>query len=140
MLKNKIYLDTNIVADMIDSSREGHDSSIAFLKESVTENYILCVSEDMLSTLYYISKNKRATLDFFKNIIFMDWKIVSFGKEVIEHAVSLSLEKELDLEDIFQCLCAKKSECKTLITNDNEFYDCGITIVTTEKFLIQGLC
>ncbi len=138
MLKNKIYLDTNIVADMIDPSRKGHQSSIEFLRESVIRNHTICISEDMLSTLYYISKNKGATLNFFKNIIFIDWQVLSFGQKVAMRATNISLEQELDLEDILQCLCAKENECEILITNDSTFYDCGVKIMTSEEFLVKG--
>lgn len=135
MVKNKIYLDTNIVADMIDPSRRGHKSSVEFLKESIVKHYTICISEDMLSTLYYISKNKTATLNFFKNIIMIDWQVLPFGKDVIAEGIDLSLENDLDLEDILQCLCAKKSGCETLITNDKVFYDCGVSIYGMADFI-----
>ncbi|MEA3384144.1 MAG: hypothetical protein U9Q20_05655 [Campylobacterota bacterium] len=48
----KIYLDTNIVADIIDSSRTGHDISLELLEFLVLNGYEICISEDMLSTLY----------------------------------------------------------------------------------------
>jgi len=47
----------------------------------------------------------------------------------------MSLEKDLDLEDVLQCLCAKENGCDVFITNDRKFYDCGINIMTTEAFL-----
>ena len=135
MVKNKIYLDTNIVADMIDPSRKGHKSSIEFLKESIIKKYTICISEDMLSTLYYISKNKTATLNFFKNIIMIDWQVLSFGKDVVAEGIELSLKNDLDLEDILQCLCAKENGCEILITNDNQFYECGVPICIMAEFL-----
>lgn len=135
MQKNKIYLDTNIVADMIDKSRQNHKSSVTLLKKAITHNYTVCISEDMLSTLYYISKNKRVTLEFFKNIIFIDWQILSFGKDIIESATDISFENDHDLEDILQCLCAKENGCFALITNESKFYDCGLKVCTADVFL-----
>ncbi len=135
MSSNKIFLDTNIVADIIDSSRKGHILALEFLKKSIINDFRLYISEDMISTLYYISKDKKATLDFIKNIVFIDWGILSFGKEIIKSAIDISLEKNLDLEDILQCLCAKENYCDYLITNDKKFYDCGLKIKTLEDFL-----
>ena len=80
MTQIKIFLDTNIVADMIDSSRNNHFLALDFLKKSIINDYKLYISEDMISTLYYISKDKISTLDFIKNIVLIDWEIVSFGK------------------------------------------------------------
>jgi predicted nucleic acid-binding protein len=135
MTQIKIFLDTNIVADMIDSSRNNHLLALDFLKKSIINDYKLYISEDMISTLYCISKDKISTLDFIKNIVLIDWEIVSFGKKIINNAIDISLKKNLDLEDILQCLCAKENNCKFLITNDKKFYDCGLEIRNLKEFL-----
>jgi predicted nucleic acid-binding protein len=93
------------------------------------------ISEDMLSTLFYIQKDKRKTLEFFK-VIYKRWVISSFGKDVIKKAIDLSFENSLDLEDVLQCLCAKENGCDVLITNDKKFYDCDIKIMTIKEFLL----
>ena len=135
MGKSSVYLDTNIVADMIDGERLYHPLSLELLKKLMLEEYEVFISEDMLSTLYYISKDKQATLEFFENIIYVDWLVVPFGIELIKEATHISLKEDVDLEDTLQCLCAKKSGCDTLITIDKKFVDCGIAIVNYEEFL-----
>ena len=42
-------------------------------------------------------------------------------KEVIKSGIELAIEKNIDLEDILQCLCAKENGCGYLITNDKNF-------------------
>ena len=135
MEKSSIYLDTNIVADMIDGGRANHGLSLELLKKLMLEDYDIFISEDMLSTLYYISNDKRATLEFFENIIYVDWQIVPFGMDIIKEATHLSLTSGLDLEDTLQCLCAKNNECMILVTNDKKFVGCGIDVVGYERFL-----
>jgi len=135
MRNNKIYLDTNIVADMIDASREGHEKSLVLLKVLIDKNYHISISEDMLTTLYYISKDKMATLLFFKNIIFIDWEVLSFGLETLKKSTNQSLSNKLDLEDTLQCLCAKEHGCAYVITNDKKFCDCGLEICSVDAFL-----
>jgi predicted nucleic acid-binding protein len=135
MVISKIFFDTNVVLDIIDSTRLGHDNAIKLWKKLLMKDYLIFISEDMLSTIFYINKiDKISTLEFFQ-LILKRWQIVPFGKGVIENAINLSLEKNLDLEDTLQCLCAKENGCEVLITNDKKFYDCGISIYTTEKFL-----
>jgi len=134
-VKNKIFLDTNIVADIIDSSRKSHIKSMELLKKLILTNCDIHISEDMLSTLYYISKDKISTLEFFQNVVYIDWKVLSFGEVVIKKATKIALEKNLDLEDLLQCLCAKENQCNILITNDKKFYECGITIMTVDEYL-----
>lgn len=134
MEAKKIYLDINIVADIIDSSRQNHGRALQLLKNLILNNSEVCISEDMLSTLYYILKDKTKTLNFFKEVVFVDWHVLVFGKKVIQDAVDLSLEKNLDLEDALQCLCAKENECDAFITNDKKFYDCGVNVMSNEEF------
>jgi predicted nucleic acid-binding protein len=132
---NKIYLDTNVVADIIDATRKNHAISLKILEYLVIKKYEICISEDMITTLYYILKDKKQTLECFENLIFLDWKILSFGLDTIKKASNLSLEKNIDLEDALQCLCAKENACHTLLTNDKKFYDCGIEILSSIEFL-----
>lgn len=135
MEKSSVYLDTNIVVDMIDGGRANHGLSLALLKKLMLEDYDIFISEDMLSTLYYISNDKRATLEFFENIIYVDWQVVPFGMDVIKEATHLSLNEGVDLEDTLQCLCAKNNKCMILVTNDKKFVGCGIDVVGYERSL-----
>ena len=138
MHQNKIFLDTNIVIDIIDISRPNHNNLLVLLKQLMLSDFEICISEDMITTLYYISKDKKTTLEFLKNVVFVDWTILVFGKTVLEKAVELSLEKDLDIEDVVQCLCAKENNCDVFITNDKIFHDCGMKIMSSEEFnLVQ---
>ena len=136
-MKNKVYLDTNIVADMIDSSRANHLQSLGLLEVLVMRDDEICISEDMLSTLYYIAKDKLHTLAFLQNVVLVDWCILSFGELVVGKAMELAIEKSLDLEDILQCLCARENGCTVVVTHDKKFYDCSVSIVTVDEFLDQ---
>ncbi len=137
MVTNKIFFDTNIVVDIIDSNRSNHTKAVLLWESLVVKDYKIFISEDILSTIFYINKNnKENTLEFFK-LILKRWQIVSFGKEVLADAIGLSLEKNLDLEDLLQCLCAKENNCDIFLTNDKKFYDCDVKIMTTEEFLIK---
>ena len=130
----KIFFDANVVLDMVDINRVEYSVANKLVKKVILSGYDILISEDMLSTIYYINKDKTATLNFFK-IIQDDWNIVSFSKEIIKDAIDISLEQNLDLEDVLQCLCAKNNNCDVLITNDKKFYDCGIKIMNTKEFL-----
>ena len=132
-MANRIFLDTNIVADFIDSDRPYYHDSITFYQTMMLQNAQFCISEDMITTLYYISKDKEATLAFLQNVVFVDWEILTFGKELLNEAVQHSIEKQKDLEDMLQCLCAKANGCDMFVTNDKNFYDCDIEIINTHS-------
>jgi len=134
MINKSVFLDTNIVIDIISSTRKGHKQALQLISYLLMNDYEIVISEDMLTTLFYISSHKQKTLLFIKEIILVDWKIVSFGRDIVKKAIDLSLKKGLDLEDVLQCLCAKENGCEILITQDKSFYDCGLSISTVEEF------
>jgi len=132
---NRVFLDTNIVADIIDKSRTNHNLAMESLERLIDNESTICISEDMITTLFYISKEKKWTLEFFKNVVFIDWEILNFSKNILIEAVEIALGGEFDLEDILQSLCAKYNECEVIITNDKKFYNCNIDVVNVHEYL-----
>ncbi len=130
---NSIFLDTNIVLDMIENQRSHHDNAKALYRYIVENDYEIYISEDMLTTIYYIASDKKAVLAFLQ-MIEDEWQIVPYGKETINKALSFSMENATDLEDTLQCLCAKSYGCRYVITNDKNFVKCGIDVVDYESF------
>ncbi len=131
---NSVFFDTNIVLDIIDTNRDRHEVALEVWESLVADSADIFISEDMLSTIFYLNEDKRFALEFFQ-FIQTRWQIVAFGEKVIKDAVNLTLGNSLDLEDVLQCLCAKENGCDILITDDKKFYDCGIKIMTIKEFL-----
>ena len=136
MENKKVFFDANILLDIIIRERKGNLNAKKLWKYLILNNMDIVISEDILTNVFYISKNKNDTLTFLE-IVQNRWEIIPFGKEVISHAIALSLKNNLDLEDVLQCLCAKENGCQVLITHDKKFYDCGLEIMTTKAFLSQ---
>jgi len=133
-MNKKVFLDTNIILDLLDIKRENHISVQKLIEYLVLNGYSIIISEDMLSTIFYINKDNQKTLKFFKTIL-DKWEIVPFQLPLIEKAIDLSLENSLDFEDILQCLSTKDNGCEVLITEDRGFFNCGIKILNTKEFL-----
>jgi len=133
----KIFLDTNIVLDFLDKKRPLHLQSKELISMLTIEDYDIYISEDMLSTIFYISKDKEKVLLFFETII-KKWSVVPYGVALISEAVELCKEnKGQDLEDTLQCLCAKEHDCTYIVTSDEGFVDCGIEVVNYNSMLIE---
>ena len=133
-MENKsIFLDTNIIIDFLDNKRAQHKFALKLIEKLIVEDYEIFISEDMLSTIYYLVKDKERVLNFFKDIS-SEWNIVPFGDDVIAKAIELSLESKKDFEDILQCLVAKKYNAIFIVTNDKKFTNCGVNIVDYEYF------
>ncbi|CAA6822611.1 MAG: PIN domain-containing protein [uncultured Sulfurovum sp.] len=133
-MKN-IFLDTNIILDFLDKKRPLHLQSKALITKLITEDYNIFISEDMLSTIFYISKDKEKVLLFFETII-AKWSVVPYGLVLISEAItSCKVNKGQDLEDTLQCLCAKKHACIYIVTSDKGFIDCGVEVMDYDKML-----
>ena len=133
-MANSIFLDTNIVLDILVESRENHGNAKALLIYLLANDYEIVISEDMLSTIYYIVKDKEKTLAFLQ-IVQEQWQIVSYGTDVISQSLEYALDNGCDLEDTLQCFTAKENGCDYIITNDKKFVECGVEIVGYERFL-----
>ena len=133
-MANRIFLDTNIVLDILVKSRENHGNAKALLMYLLENDYEIVISEDMLSTIYYIVKNKEKTLSFLQ-IVQEQWQIVSYGADVISKSLEYALDNACDLEDTLQCFTAKANGCQYIITNDKKFVDCNVEIINYERYL-----
>ncbi len=130
----RVFLDTNIILDFLDQKRANHKKAKDLLKYLILNRYNIIISEDMLSTIFYIDKDSKKVLKFFKTIL-KKWEVHSYGNSLIQKAVDIAMEKDLDLEDLLQCFCAKESGCEIFITEDKKFYDCGLVVVGVDAFL-----
>lgn len=124
--------------DFADSSRPKHLETTQLFSFLIKNEYDIFISEDMISTLFYISKDKKKMLKFLE-VILEDWTVSAFGKDVIKNAIELSLSSNLDLEDLLQCLCAKENGCEVLLSNDVKFLNCGVKVMSVDAFL-NGEC
>jgi len=131
----RVFLDTNILIDLLNEKREKNYLAKKLIEKLINEDYEIFISEDMLSTVYYVVKNQKKVLNFYKDIVYDKyWHIVPFEKEVIEEAIEFSLKNDNDFEDLLQCFTAKKYNA-ILITEDKKFVDCGIKVLGYEEFL-----
>ena len=133
-MNKNIFLDINIVIDIIDEARKEHYKSKDMLIKLIEDEYKVYISEDMISTVYYILRGNTQVLYFFKKIL-EQWHVVPFGEDIIKNSIDYTIANGGDLEDTLQCFCAKKHKCSLFLTNDKKFIECGIDIIDYDKFL-----
>ena len=132
-IDKRVFLDTNIILDFLDRKRPLNKSAQILVNYLVSNDFDIFLSEDMLTTIYYIDKNHYRVLEFFTSILFK-WKIVPFGLDVVENAIELSLKRGIDFEDLLQCLCAIENNCDVFITNDKSIPNSNILVHSYEDF------
>jgi predicted nucleic acid-binding protein len=134
----KVFIDTNIIADMYDDKRVSHLHSVKlmellFANESVT----LFTSCDIITTLYYIlsKSNRKDVLSMIEEV--NDWcKVIEFGNKEIRECCTLMKQdtKYKDLEDTIQYIMAKKVSADLILSNDKGFVSDDIELRTSKSF------
>lgn len=138
---NSIFVDANILLDLIDIKRSRHYKSKYVLKRLLSNNFRIGISEDMISNIYYIAK--RAKVDEQKLLNFLQFwidnvEVLFFGNIVIQKSLAFC-KKNLysDLEDVMQSLCAKENGFECILTEDNEFVRGIIEIKNIDELCME---
>jgi hypothetical protein len=137
-MSKKIFLDANILVDLMDEHRPQHQAAKRIIIECLRMGDDLFTSCDIVTTLYYLSAKsdkKRALNEIVKINTFC--KVIEFSNGEVAQACTLISENEkfLDLEDTIQYVLAKKYECDVIIANDQQFYSPDIALHTSKSFL-----
>ena len=134
----RLFLDTNIIVDLLDIRRSNSAFSLKVLEVAVFNNFEIAISEDILTTVYYVTKKeiaRKKLLSFFE-MIDDEFNVLNFKKGVVKKAIKLCQKNgKLDFEDVLQAVCAEKNNCDMIITNDKKFPQLKIPVMTIKDFL-----
>lgn len=127
-MQNRVFLDTNIVLDFIDSSRAFHKNAIELFEKLIDEKSEIYICEISIVNIFYILRKNRNLQEIF--IDFTDSlkdfvNIVGFGKEVLNLAIKEYKYSHLDIEDLLQAYTAFINKCDLIYTNDINFPKVG---------------
>jgi len=131
---NRLFLDANIILDLIDEDRKSVKETREFIKSAILKGDQLSTSCDIFTMLYYVAAKKlspKAIMgEFEKLLLFID--VITIDLNTIKEAIKLVKESE-DFEDILQYVCALQSDCDTIVTNDKKFYKGALALMNTDK-------
>lgn len=134
----KIFLDTNIIADIFDETRPFHIESSMALNYCYSKGLELFTSCDIITTLYYIYSKKSKSLALQKiETINRVLSVIEFSNaEVEQTCVLMNQDNHFhDLEDTIQYVLAQKMKCDIIITNDKKFHSPEVALHTSKSFL-----
>jgi len=127
----RIFLDANIILDLIDAKRGRVVTTKEHLGIHLANGDILYTSCDIFTTVYYVaSKHSEfnkviAQLENITNFV----EIIPIDANIILQAITISKEEQhKDLEDILQYICAKTMDCELILSNDKSFYSPDIKL------------
>ena len=131
----KIFLDTNIFLDLI-LKRDGYQEAVLILNscnQSIFKGYIADIT---LINIDYIASKQHNEVKSFLEAINDSFIVVGFDNAMFKMALKIN---NRDLEDNTQYICAKKHDCKLIVSNDKKFYKGDIRVITSKKFIGEYL-
>jgi len=135
----KVFVDANIIIDLIDDDRKYHLQTIKVFEYFIDKNIELYTSCVFVTTIYYIinkcAKTKINSLTEIEKINEI-FTVIPFDNQDIEKTVDIMRQNSSfkDFEDTLQYHLAKKIGCEVIITNDKGFVSEEIKVFDIEKF------
>ena len=125
----KIFVDANVLIDLIDEKRAFHQQAIDFFQNNLGS--LFYTSCDILTTIYYVTSKTKNPLSDIENLLKLI-NIISFSNEEAHKAIELmkTNEKFRDFEDTLQYILAKKINADLIVTNDKGFYSEDIKLLS----------
>ena len=138
-MHKKVYFDTNVIVDLFDIKRPFHRESLNVFKTIFENEEIdVFINTDTLTNLFYILRShiKLSFDDAIKKLEYVknSFSIVSTENAEIDQTIDLCKKHIFkDYEDGMQYICALKSECTLIITNNaKDFKNAQIEVVTSK--------
>ena len=131
----KIFLDTNIFLDLI-LKRENFKESMQILNSVEKGLFEAAILNITLLNIDYIAKKQVKDIKEFLMLVNSICTVMGVDNDLFNQAFNID---NSDLEDTIQYMCAKKSKCDLIITNDKSFYHVDIDVIDSKKFVERYL-
>jgi predicted nucleic acid-binding protein len=134
----KLFLDTNIVLDVILGREEFVENALKVLTLIDRERFKGYISSLSCSNIYYITAKHFNKLTALKKLehFRVRIQIADVGAKVIDLALSSDFE---DFEDAVQYYSALETNCDIIITRNKKHYNASLIPVFTPKEFLRYL-
>lgn len=140
-MENRVYLDTNIVLDLLLKKRQNHQNSLNTLANYIKNDYLFATNNLNLNTTFYVGAEKNNQYENTKQFLLtiensQQWIIYNLTTSD-RHFAYKYMEKHFgtDFEDLQQYISAKNSKCQTIITNDKHFPQLNVPLKRTDPHI-----
>ena len=134
-MKDKLFLDTNVVVDLLGEREEFYQSIAKIATLADKGRLYLVVSALTYSTVYYLLsrfEDKEIVKDKIRK-----FKVIAETSDLTNKVIDKGLSsKFVDFEDSLQYYCALNSDCNILITrNGKDFKESEIPVMSPNEYL-----
>lgn len=127
----KLFLDTNIFLDLI-LKREYYQSALIVLNAIEKRVFEAVILDITLLNIDYVAKKQVKDIRAFLRLVNQTCEVIGASNRMMEEALQLP---NRDLEDNLQFVCAQRSVCDVILTNDKDFSFEGIEILSSSEFV-----
>ena len=132
----KVFLDTNVLLDVLMESREHHVDSATILR--VAEKGVVQAvlsAQSIIDAAYVFSQKEELPIGRFKNAIKLILGIITVTS-ISENSIKIAIRSDIaDFEDAAQIGCAGEAECDVIISSDKKWKQyTDIPIYTPKEF------
>ena len=134
----KIFVDTNIIVDLIADRRPFSKFAIEIFSKAEDKKLKLYTSSHSIATTHYLLKKYIEEKEL-RNVLYnlLDYiQVIPVDLDVIKKGLK---SKHKDFEDAIQMLCAysiEKMDC-IVTRNSKDFRDCEIPVLSPDEFVIK---
>lgn len=134
-MKTRLFLDTNIMLDLLGERLPYYDSIAKIATLADRGEVSIIVSALSYSTVSYLL-SKYESSEKVKDKL-RKFKIISEISDLDEKTIEKGLNSNFsDFEDSLQYFCALKSDCNLLLTrNQNDFKTSNIPVMSADEYL-----
>jgi len=134
-LKDRVFLDTNVVIDLLGEREPFYDSAAKITTLADKGEIHLVVSALTYSTVYYLLsrfENKEQVKEKIRK-----FKVIAETSDLTDKVVDKGLSSRFfDFEDSLQYYCAIRKGCNILITrNGKDFKESDIPVLSPDEYL-----
>ena len=134
-MKEKVFLDTNVVVDLLGEREPYYDAAAKIATLADKGKIEVFVSALTYSTVYYLLSRFENQTQVKEKI--RKFKLIAQTSDLTDNIIDRSLSSNFnDFEDALQYYCAIKMDCKILITrNVKDFKESGMPVLSPEEYL-----
>ena len=127
----KIFIDTNIFLDLILKRKYYKEAIIIFnaVEQDIFQGFILDIT--ILNIDYIATKQIRDVREFLY-VINQNFTVTGATNQLIDKALDIP---NSDLEDNLQYISAKENRCDLIISNDKNFYNGTVEVLSSVAFI-----
>ena len=117
-----VFLDTNVILDILDEKRERHHAALMILSAAEKGAIKCCMSaKSVLDAAYVRTQTDKVSVSDFRRAATILCRIIAV-RSITDDDIKFANQSDIDdYEDAAQINCAARKDCTAIVTSDKTF-------------------